>query len=430
MNSENMLIQHGKNSLLLILFGVWSFLLICRPQDYLPVIAYIRPALSLGIFTFIVYCMSYKPSNNYSPSLQLKLYTYLIITMILSIPFSYYRRASLMDFLTYSSVIMFLFLFYRIVNTLQYLYKLLFAYCLGAAIYTVYILKFGSFMDDRVTFGEMFDSNDIAYYVISLLFFNILFIAKNNKYYIRIMACFNMAIGVIVVLKTGSRGGLVALMSAAAYLSLANLRTIKFSLFWKIVVMMVALFSLQYLSIDSDRYKTILDLKSDYNITGEEGRVSIWKIGLRLMSTHPLFGIGYNRFPEGVGHDREARGLASAKWHTAHNSLIQVGAETGVAGFILFAALSINACTIFWRVAKNAKSEDLAKLAEISKLGFIGHMINIMFLSQAYSVYWAFYIVLSAVLKSCLDQEDAKSQSISSELCREGFSLADTVRNR
>ncbi len=424
-----MLVQPSKNSLLLILFGVWSFLLICRPQDYVPFIAYIRPALSLGILTFIVYSASHKTGNNYSSSLQLNLYTYLIIAMILSIPFSYYRRASLMDFLTYSSVILFLFLFYRIVNTLQYLYKLLFAYCVGAAIYAVYILKFGSFMNDRVSFGEMFDSNDIAYYVISLLFLNILFVTKNNKNYIRLLACINMAIGVIVVLKTGSRGGLLALMSVVAYLLFANLRTINFSFILKIVVTMVALFSLQFISIDSDRYKTILDLKSDYNITGEEGRVSIWKIGLRLMSTHPFFGIGYNRFPEGVGHDREARGLASAKWHTAHNSLIQVGAETGVVGFILFSALSINACTIFWGVAKKAKSEDLAKLGEIAKVGFIGHMINIMFLSQAYSVYWAFYIALSAVLKSCLDQEDTASQSSSAGLCKEKLGFAGTVRN-
>jgi O-antigen ligase len=332
--------------------------------------------------------------------------------MIIGVPFSYYRSASLMDVFNYASInTMFFFLFYKLVNTIAKLRSLLFAYCSGVAIYAIYILKFGNFSDSRISFGTMFDPNDIAFYIISFLTFNLLFITKDNKGYKRIISIINIMIGLIVILKTGSRGGLIALITVFAYLLFAKTRTVKLSFMTKGALVLIAIVSLLFVNMNSDRYKTILDLQNDYNVTDETGRIAIWKIGTRLMLSHPFTGIGMNRFSEGVGRDREERGFHAAEWQAPHNSLVQIGAETGIFGLILFCLMSSNAFKITGQIIGKSRSEELVKISEMARAGFIGLFLSAMFISQAYSVYWVFYIVLSAVMKYMLDNEAKSMQN-------------------
>ena len=41
----------------------------------------------------------------------------------------------------------------------------------------------------------------------------------------------------------------------------------------------------------------------------------------------------------------------------------------------------------------------LSKISELGSIGFIGMFTASLFISQAYSIYWAFYIVFSAVVQ-------------------------------
>lgn len=405
-------IQHRESNALFVLFGLWTFILLCRPQDYFTALGHLRPNLTLGIITLLFGLITKTYEFNKTPSKQLRYYYCLVALLVLGIPFSLYRRGSLMDLINYGSVVMFVYLFYRVVTSTKKLSKLIHIYCLGVCVYTVYILKFGTFTDERMAFGGMFDPNDIAFFILSFIFFNILFLSKNNRMSIRLISAFSMLIGIIVIIKTGSRGGLLSLMAVLLFLMFARFKTIRLSFFVKAAVAVAAISSLQFMDMNIDRYKTIMNIKSDYNVTDEEGRVSIWKIGMRLMLTHPLTGVGLSQFPHGVGLDREARGLPSAKWHTAHNSMVQIGAETGVLGLILFCLMSFNVIKITGCVINKSQSEALVKLAEMTRASFIGHFISAMFLSQAYSVYWAFFVVLSAVLKYLLDKEFAVAEDV------------------
>lgn len=400
--------EKNEHKTLSVLFYMWSFILLCRPQDYITFLEKMRPSLTLGLMTLAVYFISKKNSENIFSNYQFKLYIYLIVVMIIGVPFSYYRSASLNDVLNYAGITsMFIFLFYQLVNTIEKLRSLLFAYCSGVAVYAIYILKYGEISNGRLFFGNMFDSNDIAYVMISLITFNLLSISNDNKGYVRIISVINIITCLTVVLKTGSRGGLIALIIVFAYLIIAKTKTVNLSLIAKAALVGVAFISLQYISINSDRYKTILDIKDDYNVTEEEGRIEIWKTGVRLMLSHPFTGVGMNRFSEGIGRDREARGLDSTKWQTAHNSFVQIGAETGIIGLILFASLSINAFRMFGGTVKHNNLEYVSKIGEMARIGFLGNFICAMFLSQAYSPYWAFYIVLSVVLYRLAEKEDS-----------------------
>ena len=400
MNANDQAEYHQDNSILFALFTIWSLIVICRPQDYFSLIGHLRPALVLGLLLLLLSALktNKKPVDIVNNS-QLRLYRYMLIMLMISIPFSYYRSGSLFDLLQYSSVAIFVFMFYVYVNTILRLRKLLFLYCIGIGLYGIAILLKGSFEEGRISFGTMFDPNDIAFYILSFITLNLIFMTKNNSLFVRTISLFNITTGLIIILKTGSRGGLVALLMVIAFLLFSKNRVFNTSLITKAAILMMVFLLLQFINFNNARYKTILDLRDDYNTTGEEGRIAIWKSGMKMMFTHPFTGVGFNRFPEGAGRDREARGLDSAKWQTAHNSLIQIGAETGIIGFILFWVLSLNAFKIFSRISRNSESGELAAIGEFAKVGFLGLFVGAMFLSQAYSVYWAFYIGFSAVMK-------------------------------
>lgn len=314
--------RQEKTDQLVMVFSVWSFILLCRPQDYLSFLEKLRPSLTLGLITLLIYFLSAKNSAKISSDKQFRLYRYLLVVMIIGVPFSYYISASLMDVFNYASITtMFFFLFYQIVNTIAKLRSLLFAYCSGVAIYAIYILKSGNFTEGRIFFGSMFDPNDIAYFIISFLTFNLLFITKDNRGYKRIISIINILISLIVILKTGSRGGLIALITVFAYLLFTKTKTLKLSFMMKAALVLIAVVSLLFVNMNKERYNTILDVQNDYNVTDETGRIAIWKTGMRMMFSRPFTGVGMNRFNEGVGRDREARGLPSAKWQAPITAL-------------------------------------------------------------------------------------------------------------
>src|SRR2546422_9855684 len=81
----------------------------------------------------------------------------------------------------------------------------------------------------------------------------------------------------------------------------------------------------------------------DYNTTSETGRLKIWERGLNYMAGRPVLGVGAGNFPVAEGTISplarlQERGIG-VRWGAAHNSFLQVGAELGIPGLLLFIGL-------------------------------------------------------------------------------------------
>jgi O-antigen ligase len=78
------------------------------------------------------------------------------------------------------------------------------------------------------------------------------------------------------------------------------------------------------------RYASITDSKRDES---SENRIDAWKAGVRMVMDRPLFGVGAGCFS--FAH---AEGYSSAQrsYLNAHNLIVQLFAETGFVGGILF----------------------------------------------------------------------------------------------
>jgi len=396
-----------ENRFLFALFCAWTFVLLCRPQDYFTFLVPVRPALFLGLFTFLVFFVTMPVSSHVMlfKNNQVKLYMALICIMVLSIPLALYRRAAFeFVFLGYINVILFFFIFLAVVNTPEKVKTILFVGCLGTGLYLIIALIKGGIVAKRLYFGNMFDPNDLAFFSLSFLPFNLIFVSEGNPLVKRLVCISNFVIGALVILLTGSRGGFIGFSIVLLMLFLTKTNTFRASYKVVFAVLVLVFVSTNMRIIDFNRYESIINLEDDYNKTSETGRLEIWKVGVRVMLSHPFTGVGLGCFAEAIGTDRDERGLIP-RWQAAHNSLIQIGSESGVIGAILFVLASLNAFRIFGQARRRSKSDGPIKIAEMARIGFVGHFISAMFVSQAYSIYWAFYIALSAIADRLIKQE-------------------------
>lgn len=379
------------------LFCLWAFVVLCRPQDIFPILAPLRPALTMAVLTLGIVFIRYKDiaAPPFFRERQVKYYTALLAIMVLGIPFSLYARLSFMFVFTeYINVILFFFVFYMIVNSVKRLSMIILISCLGIGLYSAFALSEFVPGTGRLSFGGMFDPNDIAYFVLGFLPMNLIFISRENPVWIRTACLGCLGMGILLIFYSGSRAGLLAFGAASVLLLLSSSRTIRFSMKAAFVIMCLVFVS--FSSIDTERYGTLLEIEDDYNIHHETGRLALWKIGARALLDNPITGVGVRNYAYAVGLDREARGAETLRWQTAHNSVIQIGTETGIVGLILFLLMSVNVLRILKQAKKTTSDERLMKISEMGIIGFVGLFVSGLFLSQAYSFYWAFYIALSA----------------------------------
>jgi O-antigen ligase len=389
------------------MFCLWTFVLLCRPQDIFSFLVPIRPALVTGLLILGVMVANLR--NLSGPSLfqerQVKYYTLLLLIMVLGIPTSLYSRLSFMIIFTeYINTIMFFYIFYKVVDSVDELSTVLLIGCLGNGLYLAFSVMMGSIASGRLSFGGMFDPNDLAFFALVFLPLNLLFISSDNPFWVRLTCLCTFGVGILLVLLSGSRGALLALGVAFTLLLLKSKTIGHFS---KALCVVLSLLIFSVSPINTERFMTLFSIQDDYNMQDETGRLELWKIGVRSMLVNPFTGVGVGCFGNAVGLDREARGAATYRWQTAHNSIVQIGAETGVAGLTLFLLLSLNVFVIFNRLKKHAVSDKLIKIGEMGFVGFAGMFTSAMFLSQAYSLYWAFYVIISAVANQLLVKEQA-----------------------
>lgn len=384
-------------------FSAWTVVLLCRPQDIFPFLAVFRPAMVGEVLTLCLFLFKLpslrKPK--YLEENQIKRYMGLVAVMIVGIPFSLYARLSFMTvFTSYINVIVFVLIFYKVINSVPRLTRLILLCCLGSGLYAIFSVISGNFAASRLVFGQMFDPNDLAFYSLSFLPLNLVFISKDNPLWVRLSCLGSIGAGTLLIFLTGSRGGMLAFAVSALLMLTRKTRTITGKS--KIILLVIFLVFIMAAPIDMERYATLLTIGSDYNVYDETGRMALWKTGLSWMLINPFTGVGVGCFGNAIGLDRQARGAETLAWQAPHNSVVQIGTETGVVGLLLYLTMTTGAWRTFLRGTKIPENEPLKKVCEMGLIGFTGLFVSGLFLSQAYSVLWAFYIVLSAVANQML----------------------------
>jgi O-antigen ligase len=211
-----------------------------------------------------------------------------------------------------------------------------------------------------------------------------------------------------------SRGGLIAL---GAMLLAGTVLAGRWRLAVTTILVVIATGGFLY-------YSQLAPLPARERVTtanGGSGRSDLWTVGLRMVRAHPVGGVGVGNFPV-VSKDfvlqpgklqREDL-IFSQEPKVAHNTYLQIVAETGVPGLLLFLAVVISCLVCALRAAHiwaRRNERTLEAFARGVLLGLIGVLVADFFISQMYSkLLWAMLALGPAML--AIARHEAPDQAL------------------
>lgn len=385
----------------------WDLLLVCvagyiltsvgRIHQLFPALQTLRPAMVTGAIATVLYLLDTREQRRAS-HLSFPTTKYLmalLIWMVLSVPLSLWAGNSFdLVFNNFIKTVLMYVVVAGAVRGIRDVERLAFVYLLAASIYAAVVVQRFVIGDDAWRLDDLYyyDANDFATFAVTAMPLGLYFLFAGRRPAIRLLAAAGLAVLALGFVRSGSRGGLIALVAVAGYVVL---RYTSIPLRWRLLS--TALVALVLLGVATDRYweqmRTILS-DTDYNLTEESGRLEIWRRGVGYMLRDPIFGVGPNNFAVAEGTlspfaFRQQIGIG-VRWNAAHNSFIQVGAELGIPGLLVFVAIITST---FVAVCRSGRSEGALagprpgrpQLAQALTASLIGFLVGSFFLSLAYS---------------------------------------------
>ncbi len=273
----------------------------------------------------------------------------------------------------------------------------------------------GSLKGDRLAFeaGTLGNANDLStLLVLGIPFFLVPVFSKDSSRFSKIIALALCGLALVVVVKSASRGSLLALITILLVLFWTEPFVGKVKLGLLTVVMLFVFFAVTPQEILS-RYLTIFgDAASNDQIAASAqessmARRQLLEQSLKLTMQHPLFGVGPGIFEVGEAKLAEAEGQ-KAMWHVSHNSYTQVSSEMGIPGILLYlVGLWITFRNVFWFRAHSriGPSSRVSAMGLALLLSLVGLCVSLTFSSNAYLSYLPMFMGLSVVFRKSLQLE-------------------------
>lgn len=337
--------------------------------------------------------------------------------LVLCVPLSVWRGGSFQQMVAWMVSLVSLILLAGCIDGLEQCRKAM--YAMAASVLMIEALSF--FLGAAETtdpserlaflFGTFANANDLATLLLIGLPF-CLFVVRTTRGAspLRIASMLGLFLIPITVVRTGSRGGLLALvLMFALYFFTAPA-------FQKIPLALAALFlTLASLVVTSGstlvRYKTIF-LTSDETYFGNaveesaalstRSRKELFLSSLRLTAENPFVGVGPGMFQVADAKDAEERKHPAA-WHQTHNTFTQISSEEGVPALIFY-CLALAFCFSAARTAarfagQHPELQYLGAMAFSVRLSLIAFTVTGMFASNAYLFYFPIVAGLCAALE-------------------------------
>jgi O-antigen ligase len=320
------------------------------------------------------------------------------IWMGLATPFSIWRGASAELFYDYLRTdLPMLFVAAGLILTWKECKKVAVAIALSSIVNMVTIETFQKIAAGRieVKFGVVGNANDFAGHLILVLPF-LLWMASSSKVFVwRIAALGLVGYGLILILKTGSRGAAVALAAQLLFVLIRGSARQRITLL--VMVPVVAAIALSV--VPQDILGRLRSFGSGPQV--DEGalesslsRTRVFKLSLEYMIRHPIFGVGPGQFSIFEGTHDLLPGMAHGSYLDTHNSYTQPGSECGVPGLFFFLAGTITTIILLNKTYKQARSrpdcEDIRSFLFFTMMAVVGFYTCITFLNFAYFFYEPF----------------------------------------
>lgn len=331
--------------------------------DLFPNIPMLSSSIILvGLVTFIGYLMIKKKGTGSVKFTLNRIQTtglLFVIWIFVSNPGAALLGASRNWILTYLQLWLLLYMAGDILDTPQKHHIFMGIFATFSIISAFYAIETGVIRESfqTSTRAEGFSDNPNAaarYFVIAMVFFTYLRTTFKSQW-LKVFSLVGIFITYLGVFYTLSRTGIVLLFAAQGLIILFQTGTKQ--RIGLVILFLMALIGLWFLT------ESIFDIVGTFLpiITrGEDTmglRYNLWKSGWLMWRDHPIFGVGIGRFPIELRH-YIWRLPGIRVWNAvAHNSYIQVLAETGIVGFGLFISMIVQALNNFININIERDSE-------------------------------------------------------------------------
>lgn len=226
--------------------------------------------------------------------------------------------------------------------------------------------------------GVLQDPNEVALMVsVAVPLAVALYVRRRKRRYL-LLAVGAAALAACTVVMSGSRSGVLVLLTVCAVYLLKRFR-------WR-GALAASLVSLPLLVLGGRSDRTAAQSTSE--------RLEAWIEGMRMVRAHPILGVGHGQFPE---HHPV----------TAHNAVLLAAAEVGLLGAVLWAGVVYLSLKIPFEVLRQVEAPEgavartwaLALLASVAGAG-----VGSMFLSFNYHFVLWIYVGLSGALSACVQR--------------------------
>lgn len=196
---------------------------------------------------------------------------------------------------------------------------------------------------------------------------------------------------------TQSRGALIALLVVGGHLLLASRRHRLLSM--ALIVAGSVTFCYNVDGSFWDRFAILGDAQADYNVSDRSGRLELWKSGVEMAVTRPLFGVG-------VGQFSAANYLRGSGVHlTAHNTYVQIAAELGLIALAIYLKLLWQVSRTIERGLSLPESTKAARMRWYGmRYGLTAFAAGSLFVSEGYGAPLYCFLALAACMSLALQQ--------------------------
>lgn len=180
-----------------------------------------------------------------------------------------------------------------------------------------------------------------------------------------------VALTVITIVLTQSRGGFLALCMTGLWIAWRSGKLIRAAM--SLVVLGVLFLVLAPPEV-LERLGTIGDRKE----SSAAARFTAWAVAFRMIEANPLLGVGMRNFKSSYVDYADAASIKAGSSYVAHNSYLQIWAESGTLAFVVYLMLLGSVfvmCRRVYRIGRTrpdfAWMADYARMMEATTIGFL-----------------------------------------------------------
>lgn len=146
---------------------------------------------------------------------------------------------------------------------------------------------------------------------------------------LKIISLVLLAMFIVSIIFTGSRGAFVGAVAALVYLLYKEKKLL-------IGLVAIAVLSVPAAYLVSDQYVDRIESIGDYESDESVGvRFQLWRAAADMIADYPVFGVGTGNFPNAYGGTYREKDSANLYW-SPHNVFIQIVTEMGLVGFCIY----------------------------------------------------------------------------------------------